>query len=65
MQTIPEKTETATVDIDEKNEKTEEGNPDSSNNDVNPLTLNFDNKKGTEVAMLLDIPKMDKRFTTY
>ncbi|WP_010531742.1 class D sortase [Lentibacillus jeotgali] len=64
VQTIPEKTEAATVDIDKKDEEAEEDNPDSSHTDVNPLTLNFDNKKGTEVAML-DIPKMDKRFTTY
>ncbi|GGK02300.1 class D sortase [Lentibacillus kapialis] len=64
VQQIPEKTEEENVDIENKEKETEEDNPDSTYHDVNPRSLNFDNKKGTEVAML-DIPKMDKRFTTY
>ncbi|MGJ9459644.1 class D sortase [Oceanobacillus sp. CF4.6] len=58
VQKIPEKVEAAAVDITEKKI------PEANKVTVNPLTPNFDIKTGTEVAAL-DIPAMDKRFTTY
>lgn len=58
VQEIPEKTEAAAINIAEKNI------PEKSEVTVNPLTLNCDIKTGSEIATL-DIPAMDKRFTTY
>ncbi|WP_255584835.1 class D sortase [Virgibacillus saliphilus] len=61
VQQIPEKSEkaeAAAVDITEKNI------PEKSEMTVDPSTLNYDIETGSEVATL-DIPAMDKRFTTY
>ena len=63
VQEIPEKSETAeaaAIHIPEKNipEKSDEEET------VNPSTLNYEVDAGSEIAML-DIPAMNKRFTTY
>ncbi|UJL45704.1 class D sortase [Virgibacillus sp. NKC19-16] len=58
VQEIPEKAEAAAVDTAEKHI------PEKSEVTVDPSTLNFDIEKGSEIAKL-DIPAMDKRFTTY
>ncbi|MEF3331424.1 class D sortase [Oceanobacillus sp. M60] len=63
VQEIPEKSETAeaaAINIPEKNipEKSDEEET------VNPSTLNYEVDAGSEIAML-DIPAMNKRFTTY
>ncbi|WP_087974211.1 class D sortase [Oceanobacillus rekensis] len=58
VQKIPDKVEAAAVDVTEKNI------PEVSEVTVDPLTHNFDIETGSEVAAL-DIPAMDKRFTTY
>lgn len=61
VQEIPEKSEqTEVVSID----TTEKNIPEKSDETVDPLTLNYDIETGSEVAML-DIPDIDKRFTTY
>lgn len=61
VQDIPEKTkktEAAALDITEKNI------PEKKEVTVSSLTLDYDIEEGSEVATL-DIPAMDKRFTTY
>ncbi|MBM7599037.1 sortase A [Virgibacillus halotolerans] len=58
VQEIPEKVESAAVDTVERHI------PEKSEETVDPLTLNFDIETGSEVATL-DIPAIDKRFTTY
>lgn len=58
VQAIPEKTEAVAVAPAEKDIL------ETSEATVDPLTLNFDIKTGSEVASL-DIPAMNKRFTTY
>lgn len=58
VQEIPEKAEAAAVATTEKNI------PKKNEVTVDPLTLNLDIEKGSEIAKL-DIPAMDKRFTTY
>lgn len=58
VQEIPERVEVAAVEIKEKNIQ------EVSEVTVNPLTLNYDIKIGSEIAFL-DIPDIDKRFTTY
>ncbi|WP_368900964.1 class D sortase [Oceanobacillus oncorhynchi] len=58
VQEIPEKSETAeaaAINIPEKSDEEET---------VNPSTLNYEVDAGSEIAML-DIPAMNKRFTTY
>ncbi|WP_246206658.1 class D sortase [Virgibacillus ihumii] len=65
VEKIPEETEAAVVNMDKKDKRSKKENvSDSSHKDFNPLTLNFDYKKGKKIA-ILDIPKIDKRFTTY
>ncbi|MFD1416277.1 class D sortase [Oceanobacillus jeddahense] len=61
VQEIPEtenKTETAPIDIREKDI------PEKKEETIDPSTLNYDIEAGSEVASL-DIPAMNKRFTTY
>ncbi|QKY70227.1 class D sortase [Lentibacillus sp. CBA3610] len=58
VQEIPEKAEAEAVATADKNI------PEKNDVTVDPLTLNFDIENGSEIAKL-DIPAMDKRFTTY
>lgn len=60
VQDIPEKTKATNIHIEEK----EKDMPEKVKNPVDPSTLNYEIETGSEVATL-DIPAMDKRFTTY
>ncbi|WP_080872836.1 class D sortase [Oceanobacillus timonensis] len=66
VQDIPEtenKTEAAPVDTPEK-DIPEKETPEKTEETIDPSTLHYDIKEGSEVATL-DIPDMGKRFTTY
>lgn len=66
VQQIPEETSTASADVttDTTVSKQDNSNTEEIDTSADPQTLNYNIDKGTEVAKL-DIPAMDKRFTTY
>ena len=63
VQEIPKMAE-ATTSTPKTNTPIEKSLPETEEVTADPLTLHFDLQPGTEIATL-DIPKLNKRFTTY